>query len=234
MSTNYKLSRLAGRIIAIDGPAGSGKSTTARLLAGRIGYTYLDTGAMYRAVTWLALKNNVSSEDARALAAIAGAVKIEFKMDGDVNRIFLNKQEITEEIRSPEVTGAVSQVSVHEGVRKVMVARQRIMAVKKSIVAEGRDTTSVVFPDADLKVFLDASLEERARRRLLELSHKGISSTLKEQIEEIRRRDKIDSNRQNSPQTKTKDSVIIDTTSLTIEEQVDRIVTIIKTRFLKI
>jgi cytidylate kinase len=234
MTANYKLSRLQGKIIAIDGPAGSGKSTTARLLAERLGYIYLDTGAMYRALTWLALKHDVLVDDARALAALAGRANIEFKMDGKANRVFINGQDVTEAIRTPEVNKAVSLVSVHAGVREAMVARQREIARKGSVVADGRDTTSVVFPNAHIKIYLDASIKERARRRLLELTRQGVSTNINEQIEEISRRDEIDSGRDNSPLKRTADAIIVDTTSLTIEEQVDRIARLVKANILKV
>lgn len=232
MSMNYKLSALAGKIIAIDGPAGSGKSTTARLLAARIGYTFLDTGAMYRVVAWVALKKGLSVDDGKSLELISRQVEISFEMDGDLNRVFLFGKEMTDEIRTPEVTQAVSPVSVHAGVRRAMVKRQRDLAKDGSVVAEGRDTTSVVFPNADLKIYLDASIEERAQRRQLELAKKGVSTTFKQQRKNIIERDKRDSERKNSPLKKTADSVVIDTTSLTIDEQVERIIRLIKARIL--
>lgn len=234
MSMNYKLSALAGKIIAIDGPAGSGKSTTARLLASKIGYTFLDTGAMYRVVAWVALKKGLSVDDAKSLEIIARQVEITFEMDDGINRVFLFGKEMTDEIRTPEVTKAVSPVSVHDGVRAALVKRQRFLAKEGSIVAEGRDTTSVVFPDADLKIYLDASVEERARRRQLELVRNGISTTFEELKKNIIERDKRDSGRKNSPLKKTVDSVVIDTTSLTIEEQVERIIRLIKVRILNV
>jgi cytidylate kinase len=230
MSSQYKLSFLDGKIIAIDGPAGSGKSTTARLLASRLGFTYLDTGAMYRAVTWFALENRISPGDSANLEAVAGKLKIDFRMEGEVNRVYLNGKEITDEIRSPEVTGAVSEVSAHAGVRRAMVALQRKMGEKGNIVAEGRDTTSVVFPDADFKVYLDASLEERARRRMIDFARMKIGTSLNEQMEQLRKRDNLDSGRPVSPLKKTRDSIVIDTTNLSVAEQVERIIRLIKTR----
>jgi cytidylate kinase len=231
MSKSYKLSALRGKVIAIDGPAGSGKSTTAKLLAERLGFIYLDTGAMYRAITLFALEHNVSGEDARALEAIARKVAIEFKFEDGINKIFLNGNDVTEAIRSPEVTEMVSPVSAHAGVREALVARQREMAKKGNVVAEGRDTTSVVFKNADIKIYLDASLEERARRRLIDFTRQGVGSTVEEQTELLSKRDKYDSGRANSPLTKTKDSILIDTTNLNIEEQVDKIIKLAMTRF---
>ncbi len=223
MSGQYKLSKLEGKVVAIDGPAGSGKSTTAKLLAEKLGFTYLDTGAMYRAVTLFALQNGVDVNDARALEAIARKVEIELKG----HQVFLNGEDVSEAIRTPEVTKAVSPVSAHAGVRKAMVFRQRQMGEQGKIVAEGRDTTSVVFPDADFKIYLVASLDARAQRRMLEYAKKGNSTTLDEQKELLATRDNIDSNRDNSPLTRTPDSILLDTSSLTIEEQVDRILKIV-------
>ena len=234
MTKPYKLSAFEGKIIAIDGPAGSGKSTTARLLAARLGFIYLDTGAMYRAVTLFALQHDVSPEDVRALEAIAAKLRIEFKLEDGVNKVFLNNIDVTEAIRSPEVTAAVSPVSAHPGVRAAMVLRQREIARKGGVVAEGRDTTSVVFPEADIKVYLDASLQERARRRLIDFSRQGIDSNLEEQIKLLADRDEYDSSRENSPLKKTRDSIVIDTTNLNIEEQVDRIIKVVKAQLKKI
>jgi cytidylate kinase len=233
MSRGIRLSVLEGRVIAIDGPAGSGKSTTARLLASMLGYTYLDTGAMYRAVALFALQHQIDVNDARALEAVAEKVVIFFKLDGDLNRVLLNGEDVTEAIRSPEVTTAVSPVSAHVGVRRAMVARQREMARDGNVVAEGRDTASVVFPDADLKVYLDAAIEERARRRLIDFARQGISSSLEEQISLLQKRDRYDSDRTNSPLIRTHDSVLIDTTNLNIEEQVERIIKLAKAHLKK-
>ena len=222
------LSRLKGKIIAIDGPAGSGKSTTAKILAARLGYSYLDTGAMYRALTHFALKNNISPSDSTKLSALAKKLPIEFKTDAEVNRVFINGEEVTDAIRSPEVTRYVSEVSAHQGVRKAMVAKQKQMGKNGSIVAEGRDTTTVVFTDADLKIYLSASVKERAGRRLLDMTKMGISTNLEEQMADIERRDAYDSQRRHSPLKKAKDAFTVDTTDMTVEDQVDYIISLMR------
>ena len=189
---------------------------------------------MYRAITLFALSHQVAMEDARALGAIAAKVTMEFKMDGDINRLFLNGEDVTEAIRSPEVTENVSEVSSYREVREAMVARQQEMAKNGNVVAEGRDTTSVVFPDADLKIYLEASVKERARRRLIDFTHQGISSSIEEQMELLNKRDSFDSGRRNSPLTKTRDSITIDTTNLNIEEQVEKIIRLFKTNLRRV
>lgn len=228
-SRQYRLSRFKGRVIAIDGPAGSGKSTTAKILAARLGYQYLDTGAMYRAITWFAIQNGVAPSDGSRLTVLAKSVEVKFETHEDINRVFINGQDVTMEIRSPMVTQLVSEVSAHQGVRKVMVEKQRDMGARGEIVAEGRDTTTVVFPDADVKVYLDCDVATRAQRRLIDLARMGISSTLPEQTAEIERRDKYDSERKHSPLTKSRDAYFVDTTNTTIEEQVERVLSLLKT-----
>ncbi len=230
MTKPYKLSVLTDKVIAIDGPAGSGKSTTARKLAEKLGFIYLDTGAMYRAVALFALRNDVSPEDSRALEAIAQRVDIDFKVANGENRVLLNGEDVSEAIRTPEVTKAVSPVSAHAEVRTALVTRQREIGKKGNVVAEGRDTTSVVFPDADLKVYLTASLEERARRRVIDFARQGVKTSKEEQIKLLEERDKFDSGRKNSPLKRTHDSILVDTTKLNIEEQVEKIIKLIKTR----
>ncbi len=228
----YNLTRLKGKLIAIDGPAGAGKSTTARRLAEQLGYVYLDTGAMYRAVTWLALREGIDPGDAESLSALAEAFPVSFKSnDTGGQLVFIDGQDVTEAIRKPEVTARVSEVSSHPGVRKAMVVRQRQIGRKGSVVAEGRDTTTVVFPNADLKIFLDASIHERAQRRLLDLARMGVSTSLEEQEADIRRRDEYDSGREHSPLTRARDAILVNTTNLTIEQQVDHIVSLMRSLF---
>ena len=222
------LSALKGKIIAIDGPAGSGKSTTARLLAARLRFTYLDTGAMYRAVTWFALKSGIDPSDGDKLGEMARTMPLEFATEAEINRVLVGEHDVTTDIRSPEVTLHVSEVSAHKLVRKAMVARQQQMARNGSIVAEGRDTTTVVFPDADIKIYLDADTRTRAERRLLDLKRMNIDSSGEEQEADIIRRDKHDSGRAHSPLTKADDAHIVDTSNLTIEGQVARIIELIR------
>ena len=232
MARPVKLSIFKGKIIAIDGPAGSGKSTTAKLLARRLGYTFLDTGAMYRAVALFALRNGVSFDDANALEQIAARVEIEFKSDEEKGQlIFLNNEDVTEAIRTPEATHGSSAVAVYPGVRREMVRRQRLMGQKGNIVAEGRDTTSVVFRDADLKIYLKADLKTRAQRRLLEAVHRGETTTLEEQERLLTERDQNDSGRKESPLKQMPDAVVVDTTSLTIEGQVEKIIQLARHAF---
>jgi cytidylate kinase len=224
----YKLSKFQNRIIAIDGPAGSGKSTTAKILAARLGYIYLDTGAMYRALTWFAAQNGVEPSDAARLEKLARTVAIDFNTEEKVNRVSINGRDVTEEIRTPMVTQLVSEVSAHPGVRRAMVEKQQEMGKDGGIVAEGRDTTTVVFKNADVKIYLDADVKTRAQRRLIDMARLGISTTLEEQMEDIERRDKYDSEREASPLSKAPDALVVNTTHMTIEGQVDQILSILK------
>ncbi|MFN3695011.1 MAG: (d)CMP kinase, partial [Ignavibacterium sp.] len=159
-------------IIAIDGPAGSGKSTTAKLLAKKLGYLYIDTGAMYRAVTLFAIKNNILNDENKIIE-LASELDIELKLEDGITKVFVNGKDVSDEIRSLEVNQNVSPVSKIEGVRKILVEKQKQIGKNGGVVMEGRDITTVVFPNADVKVFLTASIDERARRRALEFAQKG-------------------------------------------------------------
>lgn len=218
---------MAKKIIAIDGPAGSGKSTTAKLVAERLDFLYLDTGAMYRAITLKALEKGVDVNDEKGLVKIARDSKISFKNKNGTYKIFLDGEDVTDRIREPKVDKNVSLVSVHKSVRKILVEKQKEIGRKNDLVAEGRDTTTVVFPHA-FKIYLDADLKERAKRRFLELKDKGIQTSLEEQIKEITKRDKLDSEREASPLCLDKDAVVVDTTHLTIEEQVNKVIELYK------
>jgi cytidylate kinase len=213
--------------IAIDGPAGSGKSTTAKLVAAKLGFQFLDTGAMYRALTYRALQNDVAPSDATTLTDMANRMQIRFETSDNGNRVFCDDAEVTTEIRTPEVTLHVSEVSAHPGVRKAMVAKQQEIAKGVSVVAEGRDTTTVVFPEAEVKVFLIATVEERAKRRLKDLEAAGHESSIDEQMADIERRDNYDSSREHSPLRKADDAVEIDTSTMTVEQQVDKILSLV-------
>lgn len=214
-------------IIAIDGPAGSGKSTVAKLVATALGFHYLDTGAMYRAIAFRALEAGVPLDDERMVTTIANAETVSFEHeDGSVlpTRVFLSGQDVTAQIREPRVDDAVSPVARIAGVRAAMVVQQRQAANESDTVVEGRDIGTVVFPDAEVKVFLTASAEERARRRSDQHAEQGIVSDEAAVHEAILRRDRIDSTRAVAPLAVADDAVTIDTTGLSIDEVVARIV----------
>ena len=218
---------MSRQVIAIDGPAGSGKSTTAKLVARELNFLYLDTGAMYRAITLKALENGLNVNDGEKLEKLAKKSVISFENETGLDKIFLDGKDVTEKIREPVVNQQVSFVSMHKKVRRVLVEKQREIGRKNDLVAEGRDITTVVFPHA-FKIYLDADLKERAKRRFLELEAKGISTSLDEQIEEIARRDRLDSERETSPLCLDEDAVVVDTTHLTIEEQVNKVIELYK------
>lgn len=207
-------------IIAIDGPAGSGKSTIAKLVAKQLGITYLDTGAMYRAITYSILRKNVKIEEGPELDALISATSFDIHND----HIWTDGEEVTAEIRSQEVTAAVSAVSSLASVREALVHKQQEIAKGKSIVMDGRDIASKVLPEATLKVFLTASPEVRGRRRWLEMKSKGQAADLNEIVADIARRDTIDSSREHSPLICTPDALLLDTSEMGIEEVKDWIV----------
>ena len=215
-------------IIAIDGPAASGKSTTSRGVATRMGITYLDTGAMYRAITLGLMEHGVSFKDLSAITEFLDTVNIYFGDSNSGNNIFLNDKSVTNQIRSSTVTEKVSEVSAINVVRDSMVQIQREIADNIDCVLEGRDIGTVVFPNADFKFFLVAGLEIRALRRQKDLNKIGEKKTIDEIKTDIRLRDELDTNRDNSPLLKAKDAIEIDTGLLTVDEQIDKIVSIIK------
>ncbi|MGB9431271.1 MAG: (d)CMP kinase [Candidatus Acidiferrum sp.] len=211
--------------IAIDGPAGSGKSTVARRVAALLGFLYLDSGAMYRAVALKALERGLPLEDESQLEALARETRIELKAPtaeqesaGLKNRVFLDGSEVTEEIRTGEVAQAASRLATIAGVREVLVAEQQRAGQGGGVVMEGRDIGTVVFPSAELKIFLEASPEVRAQRRWKEHQEKGESLTLLEVLQEVRERDNRDRERKVSPLVRAKDAVLVNNTAMGIEE----------------
>jgi len=205
-------------IIAIDGPVGSGKSTLARRVAALLGYIYIDTGAMYRAIALKALRKSVPLNAGEKLAALAGETHIDLRARDGAQQVLLDGEDVTAAIRTPEVAQAASKAAVVQGVRKVLVAEQRRAGQNGGVVMEGRDIGSVVFPDAELKIFLSASPEVRAERRWREHQQKGEAIDLARTLEEIHERDRRDQERTSSPLVRAKDAVVVDSTAMEPEE----------------
>lgn len=214
--------------IAIDGPASSGKSTVAKILAKDYGYIYTDTGAMYRSVTYLAIQHHVDFDDEEQLVALIERYPITFKQTETGQLIFVDGQDVTEAIRQPEVTNNVSVVSAHEKVRHELVRQQQKIAENGGVVMDGRDIGTVVLPKAEVKIFLVASVIERAERRFKENQSKGIATDFDTLKKEIEQRDYLDSNREVSPLKQAEDAVRIDTTGLSIEEVVAAIKAVVE------
>ncbi|MBN1826066.1 MAG: (d)CMP kinase [Candidatus Eisenbacteria bacterium] len=212
-------------VIAIDGPAGAGKSSTARKVAAALGYRYLDTGALYRALALSVIRAGAAEEGPERMTAIARGARVRAEWRGaDEMGVFLDGEEVTRAIRDPEVTRLVSPLSAIPEVRELLIVLQREAAAAGGLVAEGRDIGTVVFPDAPLKIFLVADARERARRRRLELEAAGIRKDEKEILREIEERDRRDSGRATAPLRRAPDAVVVDTTGLSLEGQVERIV----------
>jgi CMP/dCMP kinase len=213
-------------IIAIDGPVGSGKSTLARRVAELMGYVYIDTGAMYRSIALKALRRSVALEAADPLTALASDTRIDLRAQDGGQQVFLDGEDVTSAIRTPEVAQAASKVAVIPGVRRVLVAEQRRAGGQGGVVMEGRDIGTVVFPDAELKIFLTASPETRAERRWREHQQKGDAIDLARTLDEIHERDRRDREREDSPLVRAKDAVVVDSTAMEPEE-VARLVVIL-------
>ncbi len=208
-------------VIAIDGPAASGKSTTARLVAARLGYLHVDTGAMYRAFALKVLRRNIAIGDRQGIESLVAGTHVALALQGDVLRVFLDGEDVSDAIRSPEVSRAVSPVSGYPEVRRAMVREQRLLGAAGGIVMDGRDIGTVVYPDADVKFFMVAGIEARARRRQEELTGTGTAIPLEAVVQDIRERDARDAGRAESPLRRADDAIDIDTSALTIEEQVE-------------
>lgn len=215
-------------IVAIDGPAGTGKGTVTKLIAKELGLVNIDTGAMYRCVTLQALRNNITSiNEKEKIIEIAKNIDIRFEEKNEQQYVYLNKEDVTKEIRSKEVSGFVSPVSSIPEVREILVNMQRIIGKNTDVIMEGRDITTVVFPNANVKIYLDANVDERAKRRFLENQEKGIEMTYEEVLESIRKRDHNDINKPVGALKIAEDAIVIDTTFLTIEqvkEQVKKLI----------
>jgi cytidylate kinase len=216
-------------VVAIDGYAGSGKSTTAKAVAQRLNFLYLDTGAMYRAFTYKYLKR-VGAEkiDPAVVKELLRDTRIDLVSRGDQTRVILDGQDVSREIRTPQVNSFVSPIAAVPEIREYMVKRQREIAADQKVVCEGRDITSVVFPNAQVKIYMDADLKTRALRRQKELMEKGIGVTLDDVMNNLKFRDDYDSGRQHSPLRRTADSILVDTTNLTIEEEIDLVEKIVR------
>lgn len=214
--------------IAIDGPAAAGKSTVAKIVAEQLGYIYIDTGAMYRALTYKAINHNLNLEDEKSLINMLNETVIELFPGEQGQLIFLDNKDVTKEIRSSEVTNSVSIVSKHKLVREEMVRRQQMFAVNGGVVMDGRDIGTHVIPTAEVKIFLLASVDERAIRRHKENVLKGYESDLEQLKQEIAARDKLDSEREIAPLKKADDAIEMDTTSLSINDVVEKIMELIR------
>lgn len=218
--------------IAIDGPAGAGKSTIAKIVAEALGFTYIDTGAMYRAVTYKAMQQNIHLDDEAKLAEMLEVSTIELKPSPQGQLVFLDGNNVSAEIRSNEVTSSVSQVAAHAKVRELLVAQQQKLAANGGVVMDGRDIATHVLKDAELKIFMSATVEERARRRLIDNQKRGIESSLEKLQEEIALRDKKDSEREASPLIQAEDAIFLDTTALSIDDAAQAILKLAEEKML--
>jgi cytidylate kinase len=216
--------------IAIDGPSGAGKSTVAKALAKKLGYTYIDTGAMYRAVALKAREKGIRTDEETSLNTLASSLRISFLSDPSDTRVFCDGEDVTEAIRSPEMGVLASDISRKRGVREALVQRQREMGEGGGAVMEGRDIGTVVFPHAEVKFYLDALPEERARRRFRELTEKGLKVGFQEILQEVVTRDQNDMSRDVSPLRKADDAVLIDSTHRSVDEVVEEMVRWVRTK----
>ena len=215
--------------VAVDGPAGSGKSTITKMVAKNLGYNYVDTGAMYRGLTYDFLKNNLTELDEKKIELLLSKVKFEVKFIDRVQYVFVNGEDVSEKIRTAEVSKFTSLFAKSPAVREFLIDTQRNLAMSNNIIMDGRDIASVVLPNADVKIFLTASVEERARRRVLDFERQGVVDIDFDKVKaDIAARDYQDANRDIAPLVKVDDAVLIDTTNLTITEVVEKMTELIK------
>lgn len=211
-------------VVAIDGPAGSGKTTVARLVAGALGYCLVDTGALYRCVALAARRQGVDAGDARRLGRVAASIRVHFGESGGPQRVFLGGEDVTDAIREPDVSEDASRVSAHPEVREALLDKQRELGRQGGVVLEGRDIGTVVFPDAEVKVFLTAGVDVRARRRFGELSAKQIDVTLQQTLDDMKSRDRRDESREHAPMKPAEDAEIVATENLSARQVADLVV----------
>lgn len=216
--------------VAVDGPAGAGKSSISKIVAKKLGYLYIDTGAMYRSVTWAVLHNHIDVNNHTAVEALLPELDLTMEASDDSCKVFIAGQDVTDFIRTPQVNNAVSIVASYKGVRQYLVERQRLMAEAGGVILDGRDIGSVVLPNAELKIYLTASVEARAMRRYLEVKGTVNEQTLEDIKESVMQRDDMDKNRKESPLIQVEDAVLVDSSEMTFDETVERILHLVQER----
>ena len=216
--------------IAVDGPAGAGKSSIAKAIAHELGFVYIDTGAMYRAIGLAAVRKGIDTKDQQSVISILDQVRIELQHDQHGQQIYLDGENVSQEIRMPEISVAASNVAVIPAVRLKLVELQRVLAKQGNVIMDGRDIGTYVLPDAQIKIFLTASVEARARRRHAELMEKGIASTLEDVTIDMKYRDQNDSGRDFAPLKPADDSILVDSTDMSLQETIDKILSIVSER----
>lgn len=216
--------------VAVDGPAGAGKSSISKIVAKKLGYLYIDTGAMYRSVTWAVLHNHIDVNNQTAVEALLPELDLTMEASDDSCKVFIAGQDVTDFIRTPQVNNAVSIVASYKGVRQYLVERQRLMAEAGGVILDGRDIGSVVLPNAELKIYLTASVEARAMRRYLEVKGTVNEQTLEDIKDSVMQRDDMDKNRKESPLIQVEDAVLVDSSEMTFDETVERILHLVQER----
>ena len=216
--------------VAVDGPAGAGKSSISKIVAKKLGYLYIDTGAMYRSVTWAVLHNHIDVNNQKAVEALLPDLDLTMEASDDSCKVFIAGQDVTDFIRTPQVNNAVSIVASYKGVRQYLVERQRLMAEAGGVILDGRDIGSVVLPDAELKIYLTASVEARAMRRYLEVKGTSNEQPLEDIKESVMQRDDMDKNRKESPLIQVEDAVLVDSSDMTFDETVEHILHLVQER----
>lgn len=216
--------------VAVDGPAGAGKSSISKIVAKKLGYLYIDTGAMYRSVTWAVLHNHIDVNNQKAVEALLPELDLTMEASEDSCKVFIAGQDVTDFIRTPQVNNAVSIVASYKGVRQYLVERQRLMAEAGGVILDGRDIGSVVLPNAELKIYLTASVEARAMRRYLEVKGTVNEQTLEDIKDSVMQRDDMDKNRKESPLIQVEDAVLVDSSEMTFDETVEHILHLVQER----